>query len=284
MNLIIEITKLVIYIALIIIISKYMLVKILRNLAESLNLKAKTVGHIAGIATSIPELFTVCLSSIVGLTSTLVFNIISSNIINFIQYLATIIINKNTKILKNKALKIDIAIVVITILIPIYILKSDMDLGLPLAVLLIILFIFFYKINSNAHKLYLEKYDKEIEEHLEEEYNEEKKWKQGKKNLIIKYVVYLIFIGILLFLVGDRLSNNLENLCYIFGMPESIIGIILGFGTSIPELITFFEAQKNQSNEEDEKLGVIEATNNLLASNMLNLFIIQSIGIVLSSL
>ena len=265
----IEIIKLIIYIALIIIISKYMLVKILRNLAQTLNLKAKTVGNIAGIATSIPELFTVCLSSIVGLSSTSVFNIISSNVINFIQYLGAIILNKNLKILKNKALKIDIAIVVITILLPIYILKSNVEAKLYTAIFLIFLFVFFYKINSNAHKLYLEKYEKQLEKNLEKEYNEEKKWKKGKTKLIVKYAIYLILIGILLFLVGDRLSSNLENLCYTFNIPEYIIGIILGFGTSIPELITFFEAQKTKANKQDEKLGVIEATNNLLTSNCL---------------
>lgn len=280
----IEIIKLILYITLIIIISKYMLVKILRNLAQTLDLKAQTVGNIAGIATSIPELFTVCLSSIVGLTNTSVFNIISSNLINFIQYLSAIIVNKNLKVLKNKALKIDIAIVVITILLPIYILKSNVESKLYTAFFLIFLFIFFYKINSNAHKLYLKKYDKQIEEDLEKQYNEEKKWKIGKTKLIVKYVIYLILIGILLFFIGDRLSNNLEGLCFTFNVPQYVIGILLGFGTSIPELITFFEAQKNGVDKQDEKLGVIEATNNLLTSNCLNLFIIQAIGIIISTI
>ena len=111
----IEFIKLAIYIILIIIISKYMLVKLLRNIAETLNLKAKTVGNIAGFATSIPELFTVTLASISGLASTSLYNIISSNVINLIQYLATVIINKNTKVLKNKALIIDLIIVLITL-------------------------------------------------------------------------------------------------------------------------------------------------------------------------
>ena len=87
-----------------------------------------------------------------------------------------------------------------------------------------------------------------------------------------------------MFFIGNRLSNNLEGLCYIFNIPQYIIGIILGFGTSIPELITFFEAQKTKSNKQDEKLGVIEATNNLLTSNCLNLFIIQAIGIIISTI
>ena len=273
----IEFIKLAIYIILIIIISKYMLVKLLRNIAETLNLKAKTVGNIAGFATSIPELFTVTLASISGLASTSLYNIISSNVINLIQYLATVIINKNTKVLKNKALIIDLIIVLITIAIPLYMINANVKLGVEFAIFLVILFLFFYKINSNAHKLYLEKYDKEIVKEFELEYKKEIKNKKKNKLLIIKYLIYLIIIGILLYFVGDKLSNNLENLCYIFNVPEYIIGIILGFGTSIPELITFFEAQRGEKNKEEEKLGVIEATNNLLMSNMFNLFIIQAV-------
>ena len=280
----IEFIKLVIYIILIIIISKYMLVKLLRNIAETLNLKAKTVGNIAGFATSIPELFTVTLASISGLASTSLYNIISSNVINLIQYLATVVINKNTKVLKNKALIIDLVIVLITIAIPLYMINANVKLGVTFAIFLVILFLFFYKINSNAHKLYLEKYDKEIEKEFELEYEKEIKNKKNNKLLIVKYLIYLIIIGILLYFVGDKLSNNLENLCYIFNVPEYIIGIILGFGTSIPELITFFEAQRGEKSKEEEKLGVIEATNNLLMSNMLNLFIIQAIGIFLISI
>ena len=280
----IEFIKLAIYIILIIVISKYMLVKLLRNIAETLNLKAKTVGNIAGFATSIPELFTVTLASISGLASTSLYNIISSNVINLIQYLATVVINKNTKVLKNKALIIDLVIVLITIAIPLYMINANVKLGVPFAIFLVILFLFFYKINSNAHKLYLEKYDKEIEEEFELEYEKEIKNKKNNKLLIVKYLIYLIIIGILLYFVGDKLSNNLENLCYIFNVPEYIIGIILGFGTSIPELITFFEAQRGEKNKEEEKLGVIEATNNLLMSNMLNLFIIQALGILLISI
>ena len=76
----------------------------------------------------------------------------------------------------------------------------------------------------------------------------------------------------------------MEILCRRFKIPEVVIGIVLGFATSIPELITFFESQKHHKNTENDMLGVIEATNNLLMSNMMNLFIIQSIGIVLFSL
>lgn len=49
---IIEIIKFFVYSLIIVAISKFILVKALRGLAENLNLGAKIVGEIAGIATS----------------------------------------------------------------------------------------------------------------------------------------------------------------------------------------------------------------------------------------
>ena len=96
---ILEITKFILYSGFIVLISKYILVTTLRKLAENLNLKAKIVGNIAGYATSIPELLTISISSINGLLGTSIFNILSSNVINFFQYVASIIINKNKSII-----------------------------------------------------------------------------------------------------------------------------------------------------------------------------------------
>ena len=80
------------------------------------------------------------------------------------------------------------------------------------------------------------------------------------------------------------LSSVLKNLCLVFNISQALIGIILGFTTSIPELITFFEAQKHYKGKKENVQGVIEATNNLLSSNILNLFIIQTLGIVIYTL
>ena len=101
-KMIFEITKFFIYSIFIVVISKYILVKALRKLAENLKLKPRVIGNIAGIATSIPELLTVAVSSFRGLMGTSLYNIISSNVINFIQYSISLIININHKALKNK--------------------------------------------------------------------------------------------------------------------------------------------------------------------------------------
>lgn len=66
-RLLIEIIKFIIYSTTIVIISKYILVKTIRKLADNLNIKAKTTGNIAGLATSVPELLTITTSSLKGL-------------------------------------------------------------------------------------------------------------------------------------------------------------------------------------------------------------------------
>lgn len=277
MGLLWEIILFIVYSLLIVAISKYILVPVLRKLAESINLKAKTVGNLAGVATSVPELLSVSFAAATGLIGTSIYNILSSNVINLIQYIISVWINHNGKVLRNKALTIDLIMVGITILIPLGFVITNLETNLFVVIIFIALFVLFYSINNNTHKLYLEK----EEDREAEEIEKEAKWVRGKKNIMIKYTIYLILTGIGLFIVGNLLSGTLENLCMRFHVPEFIVGIALGFITSLPELITFFESQRHHKSNQNERLGVIEATNNLLTSNTLNLFIIQSIGIVL---
>ncbi len=275
-----EIIKFIIYSALIVLISKYILVTTLRKLAESLKLKPKTVGNIAGYATSIPELLTITTSSLRGLSGASAYNIISSNVINFIQYIGAILLNKNVDKIKNRAIITDIILVIFTILIPVVLLKMNIELNIMIVPIFVILYILFRVINDNVHKMYLKNEDEKIEHEIEVEEEKESK----NRFQTIKYIIYLVITGFLLYFVGDKLGNTLETLCKLFNISEAIIGILLGSITSIPELMTFFESQKHYKKEDDDMLGVVEATNNLLTSNILNLFAIQTIGILITSI
>ena len=277
---IIEFLKFIIYSIVIVLISKYILVVTLRKLAEVLSLKPKTVGNIAGIATSMPELLTIAFSSFNGLITTSIINVLSSNVINVVQYLMAILLNRNQKLLKNKAIFTDIILVAITILLPLILVLGNVEMNIKAVPIFIILYIIFLIINNKAHKKYLKKEDEKIEGKIENEEQIEIK----NKNRLPLYIFLLVITGILLFVVGDLLGNTLENLCNIFGISQTIIGILLGFITSIPELITFFESQKHyKKNKDDDILGVVEATNNLFTSNIMNLFVIQTIGILIYS-
>ena len=278
MNIFIEIIKFTVYALAIVIISKKFLVPILRNLARSLNLESKTVGNIAGIATSMPEFLSVSFSAFRGLLDTSIYNIISSNFINLFLYSLSMILNKNIDKLKNKALKVDLIISLLTIIIPFALLAINIEMNLSIIPLLIILFILFYTINKNSHNLYLDEYKEE------EKIEYESKNTKQKVKIIIKHTLYLILTGISLFIFGNLLSEVVERLSTLFNVPQIILGITLGIVTSIPEVITFFEAQR-YNNKQDEKMeGVIETTNNLLTSNLMNLCIIQSVGIFIAGI
>ena len=276
----IEIIKFILYSLAIVIISKYILSETIRRLAKSLMLDHKIVGNIAGISTSIPELLMVVISSLNGLIISSIYNILSSNIINLMQYLITIKLNKNIKNLKNTAIKSDIVIVLATIIIPAIIIKLKINMELSIIPLFIFLFIFFLFLNYNIHKVYLNTNENKEEKNSEKGIN----LKKRKFLNILKYSTILILTGTFLFFISYRLGDVLESLCKRFGISEIIIGILLGVITSIPELITFSEAQNYNKKELNNMEGVVEATNNLLTSNLLNLCIIQTIGIFLSNI
>lgn len=280
MTLILKLTQFIIYSILLVLITKNYLVKVLRKLASALDLESKTVGDISGIATSMPELISVFFTSLQGMFATGIFNILSSNIINFVQYLISVFKNKNEKILKNSALKIDIVMVIITILIPASIIIYNIEINIGFVPIFVMLFILFYMINDNTHRLYLSNIKTEEIKEIEEE----KKWVKGKKKVVIKCIIYLIVIGIILFILGELLGNVVRSLSMTANIPESIIGIALGFITSLPELITFLESQKNSKKENNNVSGVVEATNNLLTSNIINLFVVLTIGIIVTTI
>lgn len=269
-----EIIKFFIYSICIVVISKYILVTSLRKLAENLKMKPRAVGNIAGVATSIPELLTVTVSSFRGLMGTSIYNMISSNVINFILYSISLMIHKNYEAIRNRGIIIQNVLAISTIIFPIVLLRIENPFHIGVVLILLMMYIIFNKISKIVHEKYLKNEEKEIEEIK----NETIEKYTNKQSFI--YVGLILIASILLYFIGEALGNVLENLSESFGIAEYVLGILLGFITSVPELVTFFEAQKHYKNENDKKLlGVIEATNNLLTSNMLNIFIIQSIGI-----
>ena len=298
MNLLVEGMKFFAYAIIIVLVSKYLLIPVLRKIGELLNLKSKTIGNITGIATSIPELLTVSFSALSGLMATSAYNIISSNVINVVQYMFAIFFNKNHRQIGNKAIRIDLFLVCLTIVIPIFMMIFNIENSIAIVPIFIVFMFAFYKISNNAHKLYMVKM---IENRNGVEKNEEIESIKAEEIDIVNHNgnitisgytkrdvkavvlqgIYLAIISVVLYVVGDLLGGVLNNLSEAFNIPEFILGVLLGFITSLPELITFFEAQR-QDKEKHE--GVVEATGNLLTSNIMNLFVVQTIGILVFSI
>ena len=164
-------------------------------------------------------------------------------------------------------------LVAITIIIPIILLGLDIKLDIFIVPLFLIFYALFAFLNTNVHKFYLKN----------EDIKDEGKNNFQNKKKIFAHIFVLVVTGVLLYIVGNLLGDSLENLCKLFNVPEFILGVFLGFITSVPELITFFESQTDHKKSKDGMVGVIEATNNLFTSNVMNLFVIQTIGILINS-
>ena len=268
----IEFIKLIICSLIIVLISKYILANNLRILADVMNLKPKTVGNISGMATSIPELLTTTISALKGLHETSVINILSSNVINTILYIMSIFFNNNQRKLKDKLIILELVLVFFTIFIPVIFSVLKISLSIYYVPVFIILYIVFKMIDNLAHKyfnlIFFEKSNMEMNL---------KRQKKIEVRKVVKSIVFILLAGVLLFVIGNIFSGSLETLCNKFNVSQIVIGIFLGFVTSMPEFITFFEAQKKQKTSIE---GVTEATNNLLSSNMVNLFVVQSVGLL----
>ena len=270
---IIEVIRFVLYSGFIVLISKYVLTNVLRKFAEALKLKAKVVGNIAGITTSIPEFLTITISSIMGFPGAGLYNILSSNIINLFQYFGTICLNKNIYKLNNGAVKVGMILVIFTIIIPLFFIGFNLEVNGFIVFLFVCLYALFLMLNWSASRLYLKEEKSDDVSNL---------LIKNKKFKIILYIFILLISGVVLFFISEGLGTSIRELCILFSVPEATIGVLLEFVTSIPELITFFEAQKYYREERNEMSGVVEATNNLLTSNCMNLFVIPAISIIIT--
>ena len=95
--------------------------------------------------------------------------------------------------------------------------------------------------------------------------------------LPIIFAIWIILKSLITFQMALNIKS-VPNTSWGLMVIVAIIGILLGLITSIPELITFIESQRHHSHK-DTNEGIVEATSNLLFSNLMNLFVIQSVGI-----
>ena len=82
-----------------------------------------------------------------------------------------------------------------------------------------------------------------------------------------------------LYFLGSQLGDSVYSLGFAFGVPAVVLGGLAAIATSLPEFTTFYSSfAKNGSS------ASTEVVHNLLASNVSNLLIIQTIGVIVYNL
>jgi len=96
--------------------------------------------------------------------------------------------------------------------------------------------------------------------------------------------ILLLSVGIITVIIAGRfLGTSAEILINALNTPPWLVGWLLGFITSIPEMASFFEIYRIEKKMGRSHLlhGTQEALDTLIASNMSNLGIILPVGILI---
>lgn len=227
----------------------------------------KTKGQIIGYATSMPELVMVIASAMVGVFEAGLWNVASSNIINWVLLLAAVAAYRQYRELLSPIFFDEIAFGVISVALPLVLIGFDVQMGLAAAGILLGVFIVYKWLDHLLNR--------------KTSNSEEEGTIHGGLGLGLAALIG----GIGLILVAGRfLGISAGDLVTRFDTPAWLVGWIVGVITSLPEMASFFEVyrlskKRGQLHRLDDTQNVLDA---LAASNMSNLGIILPIGMFVS--
>ena len=249
---------------------KYGLLRGIDQAADTLRWSPKTRGKLTGYATSVPEFVCLVSAGLAGVWEVGLWNIASSNIINLVLMLSAVVYFKQSKALFHKQFIDELSFALLAIVIPIGLMQAKLDTQWYLVVLLLAFFLIYQIVDRRVNR----PSDVEVEETQEVEANVAQGITQG----IIFVAVALVAIIVAGIFLGDSTATVVRQL----GVHPTLAGWILGFVTSLPEMVTFFavysEAKKNKT------LGDLndtqEALDNLTGSNMANVGFVYPLGLL----
>jgi len=229
---------------------------------------SKARGQILGYVTSIPELVIVVSSAAVGVFDAGFWNIASSNIINWVLFLSAVFTFRQCRDLRRRTFIDEISFGLFSVLLPLALYKFKIQGSVLLATCLLFVFIVYKALD---HRLNLRV--RAVEERHEEFSN-------------LFFTLSSIVAGtILIALSGWYLGGVAESLVVELGVSAWMVGWILGFISSIPEMSGFFEIYRKH-----KRAGTLrgiddtqEALDTLVASNMSNLGIILPVGVFIAA-
>ena len=246
---------------------KYGLLRGIDQLAFALRWSPKVRGKITGFATSVPEFVCLVSAGLAGVWKAGLWNIASSNIINLVLMIAAVLYFKQSKALLHRRFIDELGFALLAIAVPIGLMQAGKDTQWYLVPALLVFFLIYQIIDRRVNRPSVD----QVEEAASE----------VKANLsqgLVYIVVALVAIIVAGVFLGDATASVVDQL----GVHPTLAGWILGFVTSIPEMVTFFavysEAKKAQT------LGDLndtqEALDNLTGSNMANVGFVYPLGLL----
>jgi Ca2+/Na+ antiporter len=231
---------------------------------SKLKFSAKAKGQIIGYATSMPELVAVVASAIAGVFDAGLWNVASSNIINWVLFISAVVAYRQYRDLLSPLFVDEVVFGVASVLLPLFLLGLGVTQGLTLAAVLLGVFV--------VYKL--------LDVLLNTKQPQEEEPDDVQGSLARGVVALVAGIGVIL-VAGHFLGRSAGTLVTQLNMPAWLVGWILGIITSVPEMASFFEIYRRAKVR--KRLDRLDDTQNaldaLVASNMCNLGIVLPVGL-----
>lgn len=243
-------------------VARFGLVPALSQMAGALKWSSKARGQATGFATSSPELVALVASGLAGVWNAGLWNIASSNIINLVLALVATLYYGRGRDLLAKRFWDELGFSILAVFVPIGLMLAHFDTHVATVPLLLLFFVI-YKIA-----------DRKL--NAPEEFAET----DTPGSLGFGILMALTSLALIAF-AGVYLGGATREVVTVAGVPAAATGWILGFVTSLPEMVTFFSvyadaAKKGREAGLEETQEVLD---NLAASNASNTGIIYPIGL-----
>lgn len=261
-----DLSILVVSAAAIVVSVRFLLVPGIGRIGASLKFSPKVRGQMIGYATSVPEFTVLVAGALNGVFSAGMWNIASSNIINWVLFLVTVFAFRQQLDLKRKRFIDELAFGVLSVVIPLVMFAVGIGVGYPAAAGLLAFFVI-YKV-------------------LDKRLNPEGKpaiLPPGAEGGTLRGgAVYLVVGVVAILLAGRFLGSSARALVTQLGVPAWAVGWILGLVTSVCELASFIEIYRIHKPKDSPThyRDTQEALDALVASNISNLGLILPLGMV----
>lgn len=237
-----------------------------QKLARAANLSRSATGQMLGYLTSTPELVATIFVAATGLFAVVSTNILGSNIINVMLAAMAALWFRQIGNLGGKGFRFEQAIVIGSIIVPIALLVTGQDTALWSGIALIAGYVAYLRVMRGRHEAPAPV----------EAGDAIRPWSDGKGKIAVQ-VVILIAGLVALYLLGDVLGDSVYELGVAFAVPAVVLGALTAVATSLPELTTFFSSYAAHRKAGTD--GNSEVMHNLMASNVVNLLVVQAVGV-----
>ena len=241
----------------------------INQVALARNWSVKVRGQATGFATSVPELVCLVATGLSGVWQAGLWNIASSNIINWLFMWAAVWRYHKSRDLINKRFIDEIGFAVLAVAVPIALMQAGMDRHWAVIPVLAVFFVVYRwvdrKVNIETAAAGKPAEDRPAAGRLG----------KGLGTIVLSLIVIMI--------VGKFLGDAAEQVVSQLNVPAAGAGWILGLVTSLPEMTTFFmvyaSARKSAALAKLEDTQ--EALDNLTFSNMSNVGLIYPLGLAI---